>query len=62
MIKRKYNIEKLAFPVDGKYNFNAQVLTSVDGENYYYCGIGKFVETVQDAIIYFTEYEKNIGK
>ena len=44
-IKHKYHIEKPAFPIDG-YKFNVQVLISVDGgENFYYCGIGKFCKT-----------------
>lgn len=58
-IKRKYNIEKLHFPVDGIYNYNAQVFISVDGKNYYYCGIGKFTRTEEDAQNYITEYENS---
>ncbi|HEY5588862.1 MAG TPA: hypothetical protein VIK86_07905 [Candidatus Paceibacterota bacterium] len=56
-IKRKFNIEKLHFPVDNIYNFYAQVLISVDNENYYYCGIGKFCRTEADAQKYIEEYQ-----
>ncbi len=48
-VMRKYRIEKLAFPVDG-YLYNVQMLTCVDGgQNYYYCGIGKYCKTEQEA-------------
>jgi hypothetical protein len=57
-IKRKYNVEKLSFPIDNIYNYNVQVLTSVDGENYFYCGIGKFCRTEEEANNYITEYEQ----
>ena len=59
MIKRKYNIEKTVFPIDGIYNYNAQVFISVDGgKNYYYCGIGKFCKTEKEAQEYIEKYEK----
>lgn len=58
MIKRKYNIEKTSFPLDGIYNYNVQVLISVDGgKNYYYTGIGKFVKTKKAAREYIKEYK-----
>lgn len=57
-ISRKYNIEKLFFPVDG-YEYNAQVLISIDGGNhYYYTGIGRFTKTKEEAIEYCKRYEK----
>lgn len=56
-IKRNYKIEKLHFPVD-IFNYYAQVSISTDGgENYYYCGIGKFCKTEEDAKQYINEYE-----
>lgn len=56
-VKRKYNIEKLNFPVDG-YEYNAQVYISIDGgKSYYYCGIGKFTKTEQEAKEYCKQYE-----
>ena len=59
-IKRKYQIEKTSFPIDGIYNYNASVWLSVDGgENYYYCGIGKFCKTYQDAKQFCDEYENS---
>ena len=60
MINRKYNIEKTSFPIDGEYNYNVQVLISVDGgKNYYYTGIGRFVKTKKEARQYIQEYKKN---
>lgn len=60
MISRKYNIEKTELPIDGVYNYNVQVLISVDGgENYYYTGIGRFVKTKKEARQYIQEYEKS---
>lgn len=57
-VKHKYNIEKTAFPIDG-YNFNVQVLISVDGgKNFYYCGIGKFCKTEEEAAEYIAQYKK----
>ena len=54
---RKYRIIKLDFPVD-IYNYNVQVLTSIDGGNiYYYGGNGKFCKTLKDA----EEYAKSTG-
>ena len=33
-----------------KYPYNARILTSVDGgENYYYCGNGRYCKTLQEA-------------
>lgn len=57
-IKRKYNIENTSYPIDGIYNYNVQVLISVDGgNNYYYCGIGRFTKTLSDAHKYIAEYK-----
>ena len=57
-IKRKYTIEKTSIPIDGAYNYNAQVWISVDGgASFYYCGIGKFCRTLNDAEKYCQEYE-----
>ena len=57
-VKHEYNIEKTAFPIDG-YNFNVQVLISVDGgKNFYYCGIGKFCKSEEEAAEYIAQYKK----
>lgn len=57
-VKHKYNIEKTDFPIDG-YKFNVQVLISVDGgENFYYCGIGTFCKTEEEATEYIAQYKK----
>lgn len=45
----KIIISKFNFPVDG-YKWNVQVLTSIDGgENWYYCGNGKFAKSADLA-------------
>ena len=57
-VKHKYEIEKPAFPVDG-YNYNVKVLISIDGgENFYYCGIGKFCKTEEEAAEYIEQHKK----
>lgn len=58
MVNHKYNIEKTSFPIDGVYNYNVQVLISVDGgKNYYYTGIGRFVKTKKAANEYIKQYK-----
>jgi len=60
-IKFRYGIEKMYFPVDG-YTHNAQVYTSVDaGKTYYYCGIGRFTKSEDEAIEYCKEHFKKQG-
>ena len=57
-VKHEYNIEKTAFPNDG-YNFNVQVLIRVyGGKSFYYCGIGKFCKTEEEAAEYIAQYKK----
>lgn len=58
-IKRKYVIEKTTFPLDGIYNYNAQVWISVDGESFCYCGIGRYCRTKKEAREYCKQYESN---
>lgn len=53
----KVEITKLNNPVDGKYHFNAQIFRSVDGTDFYYCGEGKFFETMAEAEKYKKEIE-----
>lgn len=61
-IQRKYKIEKNSFPIDGVYNYNAQVWLSVDGgKSFYYCGIGKFCKTLKDAEAFCGIYESEHG-
>jgi len=62
MIKRKYEVEKTSFPIDGVYNYSARVLISIDGgENYYYCGIGKFCKTEEEASEWCKRYAEEHG-
>lgn len=59
-IKRKYNIEKTSYPLDGIYNYNAQVWLSVDGgETFCYAGIGKFAKTKEEAQAWCEKYERD---
>ena len=59
-IKRKYTITECNFPIDGIYTHNAQVWISVDGgNNYYYCGIGKFCKSEADAVDFCNSYENS---
>ncbi len=57
-IKRKVIIERFSFPVD-IYSYNVMLATSVDGgQNYYYCGVGKFAKTFEEAREIKTALEK----
>ncbi len=57
-IRRKYQIDSTTYPIDGIYNFDAKVFLSVDGgENYYYCGIGRFCKTLHEAEEWCKRYE-----
>ena len=54
MIKR-YKVSKLAFPISD-YKYNVQVLMSVDGgRNFYYCGIGRYCKSKEEALIYVSQ-------
>ena len=61
-ITRKYAIHKNDFPLDGIYEYNAQVWLSVDGgKNFWYCGIGKYFKTGEEARTYIEAYERDNG-
>lgn len=50
-------IKKLHFPIEG-YRYNAQIITSVDGgQNFYYCGNGKYFRTEAEAEAYKAQIE-----
>lgn len=34
---------------DNKYKYNCQILSSVNGKDWFYCGNGKFFETKKEA-------------
>lgn len=53
----KTRLEKLAFPVDG-YKYNVQILRSVDGVNFYYCGNGKYFKEYRAAVKYMNEINR----
>ena len=57
---RKVKIEKLSEPVGVNYNYNARIFTSVDnGKTFYYCGNGKYFQTLKEAKKYKNEVESN---
>ncbi|MCM1437824.1 MAG: hypothetical protein NC131_01240 [Roseburia sp.] len=54
----KVVIKPFAFPVDNIYNYDAQIITSLDGgQTFYHCGRGKFCKTLQEAEAYKKEIE-----
>ena len=54
----KVKIEKYAFPLDGRYHYNAMIWRSVDGgETFWYCGCGKYYRTLEEAEAYKAEVE-----
>lgn len=59
----KVKIRKLSFPLDGVYNYDVQLLTSIDGgKNFYHCGIGRYCkderEAEEQAALILEEYQK----
>lgn len=60
-MKRKFTVEKMAFPVDG-YNYNVMVWNSLDGVNFYHCGIGKYCKTEKEAAEYIEQYKNRMGE
>ena len=55
----KVKIEKLSEPVGVNYNYNAKIFTSVDGKTFYYCGNGKYFQTLEQAETFKKEAENN---
>lgn len=60
-MKRAYKLTKTSFEIDG-YRYNVVVLLSLDGRNYYYAGIGRFVHDLKEANEYVKEYESKYEK
>lgn len=57
-ILEKVKIEKLSFPIDGVYNYNALIFRSVDGgKTFLHCGYGKYCKTFEEAEAYKNEIE-----
>lgn len=54
---RKVTIEKLTFPLDNVYYYNAMLWLSSDNINYYHCGFGKYCKTLEEAESYKKEQE-----
>lgn len=58
-IMRHYHIDETSYPIDGVYTHDAKVFLSVDGgENFYYCGIGRFCKSRDEAEAWCAEYER----
>ena len=57
---RKVKIQKLNEPVGVNYHYNAKIFTSVDnGKTFYYCGNGKYFQTLEQAETFKKEVENN---
>lgn len=57
-IIEKVEIEKLNFPIDGIYNYNAMIFKSIDGgKTFLHCGYGKYFATLKEAETYKAEFE-----
>lgn len=61
----KIIISPLHFTIDNQYNYNVQVLTSIDGgRTFVYCGIGKYAKDEEDikrvSAILSEKYHTNI--
>lgn len=57
MVKNKYELHKLAFPIDGIYRYEVRRWSSVAGEPFMHCGFGKFCRTKAEAEAYRKEME-----
>lgn len=53
----RLEIHELFFPVDG-YKFNVQIWRSVDGNNWYYCGDGKYFRTIEEVLNFQSDWVK----
>jgi len=40
------------------FMYDVQIWTSVDNQNFYYCGIGKYTRTIEEATEYIEQYTK----
>lgn len=61
-MKAYWKIIPCDFPIDG-YSYNVQEWRSVDsGENYCYCGIGKFCKTIAECCEYIEMAEKRLER
>lgn len=47
---------------NSEYPYNVQILTSVDGKNWNYCGNGKFCKTLEEAEQVANEINGGNGK
>lgn len=49
--QKRVKIRRLSFPVDGCYNYFAEIQRSVDcGRTFYFCGEGKYFRTIAEAL------------
>lgn len=56
-VQRRYNVEKLSFPIDG-YEYDVQVFLSADGgKTFRHCGIGELCNTEQECQDYIAKYK-----
>lgn len=59
-VYRKFVISEASQFLKETYGFmyDVQVWTSIDNENFYYCGIGRFAKTIEEATAWIVDYEK----
>ena len=56
-IIREFKVEKMSYPLDGVYNYNVQVWTSIDGgKTFWYAGIGKYCRNKYEVWKFKNEY------
>ena len=56
-VLRKYEIQPLHFPVE-KHLFTVKVFLSRDDEEYFYCGIMNFCDTMDECFEFIRKYEE----
>ena len=62
-VQRKTIITKLTYTLQGIYDYNVCLLTSVDyGETWWYAGVGKYCRTIQEAEAYAKELLEKVEK
>lgn len=51
-------VVKLKFPI-GEMHYNVQIIRSVDGHNFFYCGCGTYCKTKQDALLFIRKSKES---
>lgn len=51
-------VVKLKFPI-GEMHYNVQIIRSVDGHNFFYCGCGTYCKTKQEALLFIQKSKES---